>query len=128
MTKTSPLSVMTFVAVLAAPAWAGHEGCHGAQGGLWLAKPLLLATLALGWWVLRAAKSDAGWLKRVGQLVGWIVLLGSAAAFACTFRCHKKSACPAGGAGLHRCPTEESPAQAAAAAETAPPAAAKKKR
>lgn len=112
--KTNALSAATTLAVLlAVPAWAdcGGGGCPGAGGGmgmgLWLVKPLLLATLALGYWVLRTARADQGWLKRVGQAVGWIVMLASVAVFACTFCCAKKGSCPMGGSGLAQCAHHE---------------------
>ena len=55
---------------------------------------LLLAT-AVGYWVLeRSATHNKGNLKRVGQAVGWFIILGSVIGIACKV-CALKN-CPPG--------------------------------
>ena len=52
---------------------------------------LLLTTVA-GYWVLERAESHKGTLRRVGKLIGWVVIVGSLVGVACRF-CPKYS-CP----------------------------------
>ena len=56
---------------------------------------VLLLTAAVGYWVLeRSATHNKGNLKRVGQAVGWFIILGSVIGVACKV-CAMKY-CPVG--------------------------------
>ncbi|MBI2069751.1 MAG: hypothetical protein HYT79_04040 [Elusimicrobia bacterium] len=98
--KTLGLAAASIALPLAAYAGCDHGGaCDGHAGA---GKILLLGTLALGYWVLRTARKDkdTGWFKWVSHGTGWIILLASLAALACTLckTCHAKkgsaASCP----------------------------------
>jgi len=99
---------MTLALGMALPslAWAGHQGADH----LWLVKPLLLATLALGYWVLRASRQDQGCLKWVGLGTGGLILAASLAGLICSMyhSWYGKHSCPVASKTAHECPHHSS--------------------
>ncbi|GEM_PF-6665046 len=75
---------------------AGQYGSHGGTGTV-----LFLASLALGYWVLRTVRKDKdqGWFKWVSYGTGLVILLGSLGGLICGLACHicsgKKAMSPA---------------------------------
>ena len=58
---------------------------------------VLLLTAVAGYWVLERAETHKGSLKRVGKVLGWIVIVASligAACRACTLVTDKTGWCP----------------------------------
>lgn len=97
---------LAFIAALSAPVWADHGLGHYSSSSIWLVKPLLLATLALGYWVLRISRGDQDWFRWVGQISGWLILLASFAGFVCSLcpRYGEYGSCPLGLQSAHICP------------------------
>jgi hypothetical protein len=87
------LSSVFTIMIFAAPALADCGGSHGCGRGGGHAV-LYLATLALGYWLLRLAEAEKGkLLKWVGRAVSWILLLASLCGLWCA-RCGKKADAP----------------------------------
>lgn len=92
-------------------------GCgHGAmQGCGHLSAVLLAATAALGYWVLRNAEKDSGYVRWAGRGVGAILLLGGLAGFLCGTVSHMT-----GAGGMKGCNHDMMPQHGA---QMAPPSA-----
>lgn len=66
----------------------GMRCCCGGHA----ASVLLAATAALGYWVLRHAEKDAGYVRWAGRVVGAVLLLGGLAGFLCGSHAHMRRA------------------------------------
>ena len=91
--------------------WAGTKGrCPYAGWGFGV--PLYLVTLALGYWVLRTAESQGKELKKIGQVIGVVIVLVSGVGLLCKAYWAWRSCC-ARSSSLGFCPysgaTPESP-------------------
>jgi hypothetical protein len=99
---------ITFALGTALPslAWADHQGASH----LWLVKPLLLATLALGYWILRASRQDPGYLQWVGLGTGGLIMVASLSGLVCSayHSCYGKHSCPVALKTAHECPHHSS--------------------
>ena len=100
-------------AILSVPliAMADCGGAHQSAGYTRLLQPLLLATLALGYWVLRVSRDDSGWFRWVGQVSGWFILAASLLGFACSVYHSiggKHKGCPLSSKASHECPHHQS--------------------
>ena len=62
---------------------------------------LLLATAVAGYWVLERAETHKGDLRRVGKVLGWIVIVSSLIGIACRVWCY--ATCPPGAMGKKGC-------------------------
>lgn len=63
---------------------------------------IFLLTAVAGYWVLERSSSHKGQLKSVGQILGWVVILGSLLSAVCSTWCAgsgKNRWCPYGKAG-----------------------------
>lgn len=104
------LMALAWSLVFASTTWADHASAHHAGSYSSLVKPLLLATLALGYWVLRASRADQGYLRWVGQGTGWLILVASLAGYACSIyhSWYGKHQCPVASKAGHECPHHSS--------------------
>lgn len=58
---------------------------------------LLLATIVAGYWVLERAETHKGDLRRVGKVLGWLIIVASLIGIACRVWCY--ATCPPGAIG-----------------------------
>ena len=58
---------------------------------------LLLVTVVAGYWVLERAETHKGDLRRVGKVLGWLIIVSSLLGIAC--RVWSYAACPPGAMG-----------------------------
>ena len=75
----------------------GMGACGGAAGAL------LGALAALGYWVMRNAEKDGGYVRWAGRVVGWVLLVVGLAGFLCASASHAFRRCGQG--GLMKCHT-----------------------
>ena len=66
----------------------------GSHGGV----PVLLVTAAVGYWVLTLAAKEKEGTKKIGHLVGLVIIVVSLLGVACKLYC-QVSGCPMGGGG-----------------------------
>ena len=57
---------------------------------------VLLFSAAAGYWVLERADHNKGNLKRVGQAVGWFIILASILGIVCKVYCASRAYCESG--------------------------------
>ena len=58
---------------------------------------LLLVTGVAGYWVLERAETHKGDLRRVGKVLGWLIIVSSLIGIACRVWCY--ATCPPGAMG-----------------------------
>lgn len=79
-------------------------GCPPHAGGV-----LLLAAAALGYWVLRSAEKDGGYVRWAGRVVGWALIVFGLAGFLCGAVNHARHRCGQDGAALKKCHETSAP-------------------